>query len=391
MSKEIFEALKMLEQQNGISGEQLIEKIKAGMARAIRHDFPNTENIRIEIDPETETFAIGLIKNVTEGEPEDPDNEIMIDAALTYDTTAHVGGVVEIPIDPLQLHRVAASSAKQSIRSDIKQYERERLIEQYRDKEHEIVTATVQKVEPATGNAVIMIDRDEIYFPKAEHIPGEVFRAGEHIKVYVVNIRPDKKPYVRVSRSHQDFVKRLFELEVPEIYEGSVEIKAISREAGSRSKVAVAAKEPNVDPIGACIGPKQSRIAAIRHELHGEKIDLIPYNEDDAAFIASSLAPAEVLSVDIHDTDPKSCTVTVPDNQLSLAIGNKGQNAKLAARLTKYKIDIVSKSAAEEAKKNAPAPDPEPEDSGEPKDTAAGQAEVISPEAEEAAGEALSE
>lgn len=350
MSNEIFDAIRSLEQQNGISGEALIEKIKAGMARAIKHDYPYTENIRIEIDPETETFSMGLIKTVVEGEPEDPDNEITLDEALTYDTSAYVGGIVEIPLNPLHLHRVAASSAKQSIRSDIKQYERERLIEQYRDKEHEIVTATVQKVEPATGNAVILIDKDEIYFPRAEHIPGEQYRPGEHIKVYVVSIRPDKKPYVRVSRSHQDFVKRLFELEVPEIYDGLVEIKAISREAGSRSKVAVSANNPDVDPVGACIGPKQTRIAAIKGELFGEKIDLIPWSEDDSEFIARALAPAEVLSVDIHDTDPKSCTVIVPDNQLSLAIGNRGQNAKLAARLTKYKIDIVSKSQSSELK-----------------------------------------
>lgn len=352
MSKEIFEALKSLEQQNGISSQDLIEKIKAGMARAIKHDYPYTENIRIEIDPETETFEIGLIKNVVE-EPEDPDNEISLDEARTIDPSAYIGGIVNIPLNPLHLHRVAASSAKQSIRSDIKQYERERLIEQYRDKEHEIVTATVQKVEPATGNAVIMIDKDEIYFPRPEHIPGEVYRPGQHIKVYVVSIRPDKKPYVRVSRSHQDFVKRLFELEVPEIYEGTVEIKAISREAGSRSKVAVTAADPNVDPIGACIGPKQSRIAAIRGELHGEKIDLIPYSDSDAEFIAKALAPAEVVSVQIYDTDPKSCTVVVPDSQLSLAIGNRGQNAKLAARLTKYKIDIISESAARENAKKA--------------------------------------
>ena len=355
MSKEIFEALKSLEQQNGISSEALIERIKAGLARAIRRDYPYTENIRIEINPETEKFSMGLIKNVVDGEPEDPDNEISLDQALTYDTAAHVGGVVEIPLNPLQLHRVAASSAKQSIRSDIKQYERERLIEQYRDKEHELVPATAQKVEPSTGNAVIMIDKDEIYFPKAEHIPGETSRPGEHIKVYVVSIQPDKKPYVRVSRSHQDFVKRLFELEVPEIQNGEVEIKAISREAGARSKVAVSASDPNVDPIGACIGPKRSRINAVTQELNGEKIDLIPYSEDEAEFIARALAPAEVKKVEILQSDEqKSCTAVVPENQLSLAIGNRGQNAKLAARLTRYKIDIISEEQYA-ARQNQPA------------------------------------
>ena len=348
MSKEIFEALKGIQQQSGIDSEQLIEKIKIGIMRAIKHDYPDTENVRIEIDPENEVFEMAILKTVVDGEPEDPANEITIDEARTYNTGIAIGQTCEIPVNPLMLHRVAASSAKQSIRSDIKQYERERLVEQYRDKEHELVFATVQKVEPATGNAVIIIDKDEIYFPKSEHIPGETYRPGEHIKVYVVSIRPDKKPYVRVSRSHQDFVKRLFELEVPEIYDGAVEIKSISREAGSRSKIAVSASDPNVDPIGACIGPKRARIAAVMSELHGEKIDLIPYSEDDKEFIAKALAPAEVTSVTIHSTDPKSCTVVVPNNQLSLAIGNKGQNAKLAARLTKYKIDIISEEQAAE-------------------------------------------
>lgn len=377
MSKEIFDALKSIEQQSGIASEQLIEKIKIGILRAIKHDYPDTENVRIEINPETEAFEMALLKTVVDGEPEDPANEISLDAARTYDTGIAVGQTCEIPIDPISLHRVAASSAKQSIRSDIKQYERERLVEQYRDKEHELVFATVQKVEPATGNAVITIDKDEIYFPKSEHIPGETYRPGEHIKVYVVNIRPDKKPYVRVSRSHQDFVKRLFELEVPEIYDGAVEIKSISREAGSRSKIAVAATDPNVDPIGACIGPKRSRIAAVMEELHGEKIDLIPYSEDDKEFVASALAPAEVISVTIHDTEPKSCTVVVPNSQLSLAIGNKGQNAKLAARLTKYKIDIVSEEQlAERLAQQAEAAEDELLDE-EPLDTVIDDAEEV--------------
>lgn len=370
MSKEIFEALKSLEQQNGIDKEALIDKIKLGLTRAIKHDYPYTENIRVEINPDEEIFSMGLIKTVVEGVPEDPDNEISIDEALTHDTTAHVGGVVEIAIDPLHLHRVAASSAKQSIRSDIKQYERERLIEQYRDKEHELVMATVQKVEPATGNAVIMIDKDEIYFPRGEHIPGEYFRPGDHIKVYVISIQPEKKPYVRVSRAHQDFVKRLLELEVPEIQSGAVEVKAVSREAGSRSKVAVYASDPNVDPIGACIGPKRARINAVTQELHGEKIDLILYSENDAEFIAKALAPAEVKHVDITiNGEQKNCTAVVPDNQLSLAIGNKGQNAKLAARLTKFRIDIISETDYKAKKAeagSAPETEPEPETEAEP-------------------------
>lgn len=367
MSKAIFEAIKMIEQQNGIPAEMLIEKLKIRIRKAVEKDYPNSD-IRVVVDPEAEEFSVGLIKNVVEGEPEDPATQITKDQALTYDTTAYVGGIVEIPIDTKKLRRVSVNPAKQDIRSDIKQFEREKMVEQYKDKEHELVIARVQKIEPK-GNAIITIDKDEIYFPRSEQIPNESYIPGELIKVYVVDINAEKKPYIRVSRSHQDFVRRLFELEVPEIFDGSVEIKAISREAGARSKVAVYAQDPNIDPIGACIGPKQARIAAIRKELHGEKIDLIPYSENDSDFIAAALAPAEVISVTVDEGETKSCTVVVPDNQLSLAIGNRGQNAKLAARLTKYKIDIISEEQSKERAKASEAEVKEDEPAEEVIDT----------------------
>ena len=349
MSKEIFEALKIMQQQNGIPIDDLIEKIKSGILKAVKRDYPDSENIRIDLDPETETFEMALLKTVVEGEPEDPANEISLDEARTHQPDIAVGQTCEIVLNPATFGRVAASSAKQSIRSDIKQFERDKLVEQYKDKEHELVSAKVQKIEPRTGNAIITIDKDEIYFPRTEQIPGDSFRPGDIIQVYVVGVvNPDKKPTVKVSRSHRDFVKRLFEREVPEIYDGTVEIKSISREAGSRSKIAVCSKNPDVDAVGSCIGPKRSRISAIVSELGGEKIDLIPYSEDDAEFVAKALAPAEVKSVTLADDGTKSCTVIVPANQLSLAIGNKGQNAKLAARLTGYKIDILPDEKAEE-------------------------------------------
>lgn len=348
MSKEIFEALKGIELTSGVPSEVLIEKIKQGIIKAIKKGYDTEEfkhepeNIRVIIDPETETFEMALLKTVIDGEPEDPTKEISLDVARTYHPNIAVGQVCEIYLDPAAFGRVAASSAKQSIRTDIKQFERDRLLEQYKTKENEVVSATVQKVEPGTNNAIITIDKDEIYFPRGEQIPGEQIKAGDIIKVYVVGIiNPEKKPSVRISRTHKDFVKRLFEIEVPEIQNGTVEVKAISREAGSRSKIAVRSTNPEVDAIGACIGPKRTRISAIVDELCGEKIDLIPYSDDDAEFIANALAPAEVVSVTIAEDEKKSCTVVVPNNQLSLAIGNKGQNAKLAARLTGYKIDIV--------------------------------------------------
>lgn len=360
MSKEIFEALKGIEQVSGVPADILIEKIKSGILKAVRRDYPDTENVRIDLDPETEKFEMALIKTVVEGEPEDPANEISLDEARTHMPDAAVGGVCEIILNPAAFGRVAASSAKQSIRSDIKQFERDRLVEQYKDKEHEIVSATVQKIEPGTLNAIISIDKDEIYFPRIEQIPGERYMPGDIIKVYVVGvINPDKKPTVKVSRTHKDFVKRLFELEVPEIYDGTVEIKSISREAGSRSKIAVRSTSPEVDAIGSCIGPKRTRLQAVMSQLGGEKIDLIPYSEDDAEFVSKALAPAEVISVTLAEDGSRSCTAIVPANQLSLAIGNKGQNAKLAARLTGYKIDIIPQQ------KEEPKPQPAEDAAGQ--------------------------
>ena len=343
---ELFGAIGGLQEESGIELSELLEKIKQGILKAVKRDYPGNENVRVDLDPETKKFEIHIMKTVVEGEPEDKANEITLDEARTIDTGAFVGGTVEIPVSPSAFGRVAASSAKQSIRSDLKQFERDRLVSQYKDKEHEIVSATVQKVEPATGNAILSIDKDEIYFPKGEQIPGEDLKPGDIIKVYVVGIlNPDRKPSVKVSRTHRDFVRRLFELEVPEIYDGIVEIKAIAREPGSRSKIAVSSNDENVDAIGACIGNRRSRIGAIVSELGGEKIDLIKYSDDDAEFIKQALSPAEVISVTIESDEIKSAQAIVPESQLSLAIGNRGQNAKLAARLTGYKIDILSPNA----------------------------------------------
>ncbi len=342
MNKEFFEALSLLEKENGIETETLIEKIEQGIFKAVRKDYPNTkeENIEVKIDLEKNRLNLKINKTVVE-EVEDEANEISLEDALEISKRAKIGSRVSIKLNPAKLKRVAAQLAKHSIKQDIKEIERERLLEQYQGKEHECVSATVQKVEPETGNAVLTIDGNEVYLVKNEQIPGEVLREGDIIKVYVVGIvNPDRRPTVRISRTHKDLVKRLFELEVPEVYDGTVEIMSISREAGSRSKVAVWSKDENVDPIGACIGPRRSRISAIVNELNGEKIDLIPYSENDAEFIAAALAPSSVIKVILADDGSKACEVIVPDNQLSLAIGNRGQNAKLAAKLTGYKIDI---------------------------------------------------
>lgn len=342
MNKEFFEALSLLEQENGIDTAVLVEKIEQGILKAVKRDYPNTdeENIVVKIDLEKNRLTLKINKNVVET-VEDEANEITLEDALEISKRAKIGSQVAIKLNPAKFGRVAAQSAKQSIKHDIKEIEREKLLAQYQGKEHECVSATVQKVEPATGNAVLTIDGSEVYLVKNEQIPGEVLHEGDIIKIYVVGIvNPERRPTVRISRTHKELVKRLFELEVPEVYDGTVEIMSISREAGARSKVAVWSKDENVDAVGACIGPRRSRISAIVNELNGEKIDIIPYSEDDAEFISAALSPADVIKVTLAEDGTKACEVVVPDNQLSLAIGNRGQNAKLAAKLTGYKIDI---------------------------------------------------
>ena len=333
MTSKFFEALTDLEKENNIGSDILIEKIKSGIEKAIKKDYPYCENIRVDIDPVTGKLDIRILKEVMDVMyVDDPDNEIFLDEATVYDPNIKVCDMVEIPLYPAKFGRVAAQNAKQSIKHDIKDFERARLIEQYHDKEHECVSATVQKVEPATQNAILTIVKNVVYLVRNEQIPGETLKAGDIIKVYVVGIaNPDRKPSIKISRTHRELVKRLFELEVPEIADGTVEVKAISR----------------VDAVGACIGPRKSRITSVVNELKGEKIDVINWCEDPAQFIAKALAPAEVINVVLSEEEGvRECRVTVPDNQLSLAIGNKGQNAKLAAGLTGYKIDIVSESSA---------------------------------------------
>ncbi|MCM1328461.1 MAG: transcription termination factor NusA [Ruminococcus sp.] len=341
-NKEFFAALELLAKENGIPMDLLVEKIKQGIARAIKKEYPYCEDFLIEIVPEEEKFEITLMRTVVEELPLDM-SEITVEEAAAYlGHPVAVDEVIPYKLATSQFGRVAAQNAKQAIRTEIKTFERQQYIEKFEGKLHEAVSATVQRIEPESGNATLTIDKNEVYLYKNEQIPGEVLKEGDIVKLYVADIiNPDRKPMVKVSRTHKDLVKRLFELEIPEIYDGTVEVKSISREAGARTKIAVWSKDKNVDPVGACIGPRHSRIGGIVNELRGEKIDIIVWDEDPAVFIAHALSPANVLRVDIEaDSEQKSCVVIVPNNQLSLAIGNKGQNAKLAARLTGYKIDI---------------------------------------------------
>ena len=358
--KDFFDALQLLEMEKGIDGAYLIEKITNAIVIAVKRDYQVTDNVNVVIDPDTYRFAVSITKTAVE-EVEDPATQISMDEAVKYDPHPAEGMPVEIVLDTKQFGRIAAQTAKHVIRQGIREAERSQLAAQFQNKVYEVVTATVQKVEPGTGNATVEIDRNEVMLFKNEQLPEDDLREGDHVKVYVVDVvNFERRCSLKISRTHKDLVKRLFEREVPEIFDGTIEVKAISREAGSRTKIAVWSKNPDVDPIGACIGPKGSRISAVVDELKGEKIDIVKYSEDDAEFITQALSPATVIGVEILPGDDKMCRVTVPDNQLSLAIGNKGQNAKLAAKLTGYKIDIRPEHEAqpqETEQDEAPAPE----------------------------------
>ena len=336
-----FEALALLGEENSVDTEILIEKVKSAMLKAARKAYPHSEeNIRVEIDPVTKKFEMFIEQEVIDDYPID-ENEINIDVARTIDPNAYVGGKILKEIDISKFGRMAALSAKQSIKGDLREINREQMLSRFGSKEHECITAKVTQVEPGRGTVTVLYEGTELYLFRNEQIPGENLEEGMSVKVYITGItNKNKKPVVKISRTHKDLVKRLFEIEVPEIYDGIVEIKSISREAGSRTKIAVWSKDPNVDAVGACIGAKSSRITAVVNELNGEKIDIIPYSEIPEEFITRALAPAEVLRTVITSEEEKTCVVIVPNNQLSLAIGNKGQNAKLAAKLTGFRIDI---------------------------------------------------
>lgn len=344
MNTEFFEALALLEKEKGIPKEYLLDKIQNAILIAIRRDGEECEDPVVEIDPETGRFYVAFRKTVVD-EVEDPANEILLEQARSYNKRAIVGSTVEIPMETKKFGRIAAQAAKHVIRQGIREGEREHLMAEYQSRQHDIVTATVLRTDERKGNLVLEIGKHEAILPKSERVPTEIYRDGDRIRVYVVDVMSGEKgPRLMISRTHPGLVKRLFEMQVPEIYDGTVEIKSIAREAGSRTKIAVWSRDENVDAQGACIGPKGSRVGDIVDELGGEKIDVVKYSDDPAQFVAEALSPAQVLEVEVQDLEAKACRVIVPDNQLSLAIGNKGQNARLAARLTGWKIDIRPES-----------------------------------------------
>ena len=355
---DIYENLALLAEEKGISSEILAEKIKYAIEKSLKSNlhFDDDEEdfVRVDIDLKKKIFDVSIMKEVIEVVDTlyEPEKEIVLEEARKIDPTLEVGDRVRCPIDTKLFKRIAAKNAKDLIKQGFSNAERQHLSEIWGEYENEAVSATVETIEPKTLHATLKIGGNEVMLPRSEQIPGETLEVGQVVRVYISGVSKeykegDKNQYLKVSRTDKWLIKRLFELECPEIYDGTVEIKAVSRAPGSRSKIAVISNDPNVDAVGACIGPQKSRINAVTKEVKGEKVDVVLYSDEPEEFIKQALKPAEVLKVVITNPNPdkRACKVVVPDNQLSLAIGNKGQNAWLAAKLTGYKVDIKAESA----------------------------------------------
>ena len=345
--EEIFAALAMLEKERGIPQNFMMGKIIQALTTAYKRDHEGVENVIVDVDEERHELKMYVQKEVVE-EVEFPGTQMSLEEARAKFRNAALGDIVNIPVDTVEFGRIAAGNGKQVIIQGLREAERGMVYDEYNSKQHEILTGIVSRIDN-NGGIHLRIgsgnETTEAMLASGEQIKGETLVEGQHVKVYVVEVRRGTRgAQVMISRTHPGLVKRLFELEVPEIYEGTVEIKSIAREAGSRTKLAVWSSDPNVDAVGACIGQHGQRVNAIVDELKGEKMDIIKYSETPAEYIASALSPATVISVE-ELPDGKSCRVVVPDDQLSLAIGKEGQNARLAAKLTGYKIDIKPASA----------------------------------------------
>ena len=346
MSNELLEALNILEQEKNISKETLLEAIENSLVTACKNHFGKSDNVKVEIDPETCAFSCYQEKTVGDT-GEDPVEEISLADAHKVNGNYQLGDIVRVEVKSKEFGRIATQNAKNVILQKIREEERKVIFDEYNSKEKDVVTGVVQRY--IGKNVSINLGKADALLTESEQIKGEVFKPTERIKVYILEVKSTSKgPKILVSRTHPELVKRLFESEVTEVKEGIVEIKAISREAGSRTKIAVWSNDPNVDPVGACVGMNGARVNAIVNELRGEKIDIITWDENPAILIQNALSPAKVISV-IADADEKSAKVVVPDYQLSLAIGKEGQNARLAARLTGFKIDIKSETQARES------------------------------------------
>lgn len=343
-----FRAVDLIRKEKNISADAIYDKIAKAFVTAAGHSYGTKDSIFCDIDPVEQTVRLYMKKLVVESEDDvmDPAIEISVGEAQKYKSGSIPGDYVEMDLEIDDFGRIAAQTVKHVLRQGIREIEHEQVLQEFQSRNQEMVTAVVREIDPKTGNLTLQINKSEALLPKNEQIPGEQFTIGQHVEVYIVDVKGfDKGPKAMISRTHPGLVKRLFEREISEIFEGIIEVKSVAREAGSRTKIAVFSKDENIDPVGSCIGARGERVNKIVSILGGEKIDIVKYSDDPAEFIAAALAPAEVLGVEIISEAQKACQVTVPDTQLSLAIGNKGQNARLAANLTGWKkIDIRPES-----------------------------------------------
>lgn len=350
MNTELMEALNLLEREKGISRDVLLDAIENSLMQACEKNFGSSENVHVEIDRETCDYLVYAEKEVVETSADvaDKNTQISLEDAKKISKKAKVGDVINVEIKSKEFGRIAAQNAKQVIVQKIREEERNVIFNQYFEKEKNVVTGIVQRI--IGKNVSLNLGKADAILAEGEMAEGETFRIGQRVKVYVLDVKSSTKgPRINVSRTHPELVKRLFEEEVTEIADGTVEIKSIAREAGSRTKIAVWSNNENVDPVGACVGMNGARVNAIVDELGGEKIDIVNWDEDPGRLVQNALSPATVVAV-FADPDEKSAKVVVPDDQLSLAIGKEGQNARLAAKLTNYKIDIKSESQAQDAR-----------------------------------------
>src|SRR3954468_10652135 len=354
VNRDFVGALLQLNAEKNIPREQLVATVEDAIQSAYRRATPNNEDVFVEVDPDSGRFNAFRARYVVD-EVEDPQTELTVDQAKKFDAGAKSGDLVRTEaLDPSSFGRIHAQMATQLVRQRLREVEREQVFGQYAQRESEIITGTVSRVEPR--GVILDVGRAEAILPTTDQSATEHYRIGQHVKAFVLEVRRTTKgPLIYVSRTHKNFLRRLFELEVPEINAGTVEIKAIAREAGSRSKVAVSSRQEGLDPVGATVGQRGGRVQAVVAELGGEKIDIIPWNEDPAVFVANALSPAQVVGVEI-DEENRIATVTVPERMLSLAIGREGQNARLAAKLTGWRIDIRSDQAKPTDAPGRPAP-----------------------------------
>ncbi|SFA41669.1 NusA antitermination factor [Parageobacillus thermantarcticus] len=345
MNTQLLDALADIIREKGISKEVVMEAIEAAIISAYKRNFGQAQNVRVDLNMETGTIRVFARKEVVE-EVNDPRLQISLEEAQRINPNYQIGDVVELEVTPRDFGRIAAQTAKQVVTQRVREAERSVIYAEFVDREEDIMTGIVQRIDPRF--VYVSLGKTEALLPASEQMPNETYKPHDRIKVYITKVeKTTKGPQIFVSRTHPGLLKRLFELEVPEIYDGTVEIKSIAREAGDRSKISVHSDNPEVDPVGACVGPKGQRVQAVVDELNGEKIDIVRWSADPVEFVANALSPAKVLRVIVNE-EQKATTVIVPDYQLSLAIGKRGQNARLAAKLTNWKIDIKSESEARE-------------------------------------------